>query len=85
MGWAYGIDENGREVGYGVTAVCDQDGCDAVIDRGLAYRCGAIGEDEGCGFHFCGEHLFYVLDKRDDKPHGPLCAVCVEAWEEEAA
>ncbi len=58
MGWGYGI-VNGREVGYGVEAVCDLDGCDEVIDRGLGYLCGTMhGDDDGCMNYFCGVHLY---------------------------
>lgn len=60
MGWAVGYDTNWqRDIGYGVPAVCDQPGCHAEIDRGLAYVCGGepYGGDEGCGLFFCDRHL----------------------------
>lgn len=86
MGWAYGIDDNGREIGYSVAATCDQDGCDAQIDRGLAYRCGELhceADDTmpGCGGYFCGDHLYiacrtYVTG--DDLLS--LCRACAEQW-----
>lgn len=60
MGWAFGINTRGREVGYGVEATCDFDGCEEKIDRGLAYVCGGMhdGGEYGCGDYFCGKHLY---------------------------
>lgn len=63
MGWAVGFDENWkRDVGYGVPAICDAPGCDAQIDRGLAYVCAdsePFGDNggHGCGLYFCPRHL----------------------------
>lgn len=60
MGWAVGFDPSwARDVGYGVPAVCDHEGCKMDIDRGLARVCGGdvYGGDEGCGLFFCGDHL----------------------------
>lgn len=55
MGWAHGhID--GKPVGYGVAATCEEDGCEARINRGLAYRCSSSPTD-GCGGYFCESHL----------------------------
>ncbi|GGQ83703.1 hypothetical protein [Streptomyces flaveolus] len=47
------------EAGYAVEAQCEKDGCDARIDRGLAYLCGKDprGDDHGCGGYFCEKHL----------------------------
>jgi hypothetical protein len=62
MSWAVGEGKDGRDVGYGVPALCDLPGCDKRIDRGLSHVCGMIntdGEDRGCGLHFCTEHLLY--------------------------
>lgn len=62
MGWSVGYDENHkRDVGYGVPAYCDQPGCQAEIDRGLAHTCGGepYGGSEGCGLHFCRTHLYF--------------------------
>lgn len=63
MGWAFGRNDEGREVGYGLVANCDMEGCLAVIDRGLAYMCGNIitavtfgGHGPGCGRYFCAKH-----------------------------
>lgn len=63
MGYAhYEIIRNGEKIdaGYGVEAVCEQDGCDAKIDRGLAYLCGKHpgGDEHGCGGYFCEQHLY---------------------------
>ena len=60
MGWAVGYDPTwGRDIGYGVPAVCDHPGCDKKIDRGLAYVCcdsEPYGGEYGCGLYFCGDH-----------------------------
>jgi len=63
MGYAYyEITHNGEkiEAGYSVEAVCEEDGCDEKIDRGLAYLCGKFpgGDEHGCGGYFCGQHLY---------------------------
>lgn len=59
MGWAHcGLDEHGREIGYGVEAECDEPGCGAVIDRGLGHLCGRMhGDGESCNGYFCADHL----------------------------
>jgi hypothetical protein len=80
MGWAFcGQDEDGRDIGYGVLATCDEPGCTAGIDRGLAYVCGGMhgGGEDGCGQYFCGKHLKYGYDK------GQLCAACSRRFEED--
>lgn len=59
MGWAVGYDSNWkRDIGYGVPAICDHPKCNARIDRGLGYVCGAepYGGDMGCGLFFCAKH-----------------------------
>ncbi len=60
MGWSIGFDDNwNRDVGYGVPAWCDHPGCNAEIDRGLAYVCCGeqpYGGENGCGLYFCGAH-----------------------------
>lgn len=59
MSWAVGWSPTWyRDIGYGVPATCDQPGCGARIDRGLAYVCGAEpeGGEEGCGLFFCTAH-----------------------------
>jgi len=64
MGWSLGYDSNwGRDIGYGVPAICDHPGCNETIDRGLAHVCGGepYGGDRGCGLYFCGNHLFLSL------------------------
>jgi hypothetical protein len=60
MGWSYGY-VDGRDVGYGVPALCDHPDCSEEIDRGLAYICGSdIGGGEyGCGLFFCDKHTMY--------------------------
>lgn len=58
MGWAHcGTDDLDRQIGYGVAAVCDAEGCDIWIDRGLGYVCGTMhGGEGGCGRYFCEAH-----------------------------
>ena len=72
MGWAYCGEVDGREVGYGVTATCDFDGCDTEIDRGLGYICGKMHHDQwsdepGCGRYFCSEHRGWFADEDEDE------------------
>lgn len=92
MGWSYGHDRSGREIGYGVAAECDRPGCNTKIDRGLGFCCGGMhdaGFGVGCGGYFCGEHLVYtgVEDDEtglDQSPGVALCIDCALAWEHEA-
>ena len=65
MGWAFRVEADGREIGYSVAATCDEDGCNAAIDRGLAYACGGNhgGGADYCDRYFCGEHLFFPGSK----------------------
>lgn len=77
MGWSdCGEDDEGRPIGYGVDAVCDYPGCDAQIDRGLAYACGSMhgGGQFGCGRYFCGRHLYAGSPEA-------LCGDCVDRLE----
>jgi hypothetical protein len=83
MGWSFGINSEGREVGYAIVATCDykdQDGikCTSVIDRGLAYCCGDMhdGGDYGCGEYFCYDHL-NITEK------GQLCEECERRLDDE--
>jgi len=80
MSWSIGI-ESGRDIGYGVPAVCDHPDCEEQIDRGMSYRCGDINNDEGCGLFFCEEHLGWFFDE-EDQESGQLCERCGEAFEE---
>ena len=60
MGWEVGYNcKWDRDIGYGVPAHCDHPGCDKMIDRGMAYMCGAAQHagKHGCGLYFCGDHL----------------------------
>lgn len=73
MGWAVGTGKDGRDIGYGVPALCDHPDCNKVIDRGLSFVCGMInteGEERGCGLHFCQDHLGY------SPKFGQLCVRC---------
>ena len=79
MGYAhYEITRNGEkiEAGYGVETVCEEDGCEEKIDRGLAYLCGETpgGDEHGCGGYYCGQHLYMSLREGV----GDLCTRCME-------
>lgn len=78
MGWSVGFDNRWkRDIGYGVPAFCDAPGCDAEIDRGLSYVCGAgqpFGGDSGCGLYFCTDHLFWHDFRGGDA--GMFCKRC---------
>lgn len=84
MGWSIGHDSRwgkyGRDIGYGVPAVCDHPGCNTPIDRGLSYVCGgdAYGGEHGCGLFFCGEHLTHE-ERGEDFPQ--LCERCAAGGE----
>ncbi|GAA2199897.1 hypothetical protein [Streptomyces bangladeshensis] len=84
----YEIYRNGEkiEAGYDVAAVCEEEGCEEKIDRGLYYLCGNTpgGDEYGCGGYFCGKHLY--LGSGAPVPEG-LCARCdrAVALAEEAA
>lgn len=61
MGWMFcGQDDLGRDIGYGVDAVCDFEGCKVKIDRGLGYICGDMHCDteKGCARYFCEDHRY---------------------------
>jgi hypothetical protein len=53
-----------RPAGYMVLATCDRRGCDAEIDRGMGYLCGAEpgqGHAEpGCGRYYCEDHEGWI-------------------------
>lgn len=73
MSWAVGTGKDGRDIGYGVPALCDHPECKEEIHRGLVFVCGMInteGEDRGCGLHFCTAHL------RHSPKYGQLCFRC---------
>lgn len=62
MSWAIGYDDTWkRDIGYGVPAYCDHQGCSANIDRGLSCVCGGepYGGERGCGLYFCDKHLHH--------------------------
>lgn len=61
MGWSIGY-MDGRDVGYGVPCTCEYPDCKAIIDRGLAFKCGEWRSDDGCGLYFCYKHLVYEED-----------------------
>lgn len=69
------------EAGYAVDATCEQDDCDAEIDRGLAYLCGRTpgGDEHGCGGYFCGRH--HYMSGEDEV--GDLCGPCIATYRRE--
>lgn len=79
MSWSYGF-HNGRDIGYGVPAMCDHPGCEAKIHRGLAHVCGGqpYGGETGCGLFFCGDHLVgsFKRDSVGELVLAPHCARC---------
>ena len=79
MSWAFGVLSDGREIGYSVEAECDQAGCSARIDRGLAYVCGSMheGGDSGCGYYFCAEHLVSGCEPVEGE-YCQLCSPCAQ-------
>lgn len=79
MGWAYGTSAGGREIGYGVEAVCDLNGCDVKIDRGIDYLCDGSrsglevvmgGEGRSCGGYFCADHNYFLSVNDEICQHG---------------
>jgi hypothetical protein len=86
MGWGHGINAEGREVGYTVEAICDQEGCSKEIDRGLYYVCGGMhdGGEDGCGRYFCSDHLGYAINDADEMS-SQLCSECQGSWEKVTA
>jgi hypothetical protein len=78
MSWGHcGEDSKGRPIGYAVSAKCDCPGCDADIDRGLAYACGGMhGKTElGCEEYFCETHLYYTVEDKEEFTR--ICTSCM--------
>jgi len=73
MGYGSYTLPDGREAGYNVPAICDKEGCDREIDRGLGYLCGEhpdgwrTADDYGCGNYYCDPH------QRDHDCPNPEC------------
>jgi hypothetical protein len=59
MGYAY-YKFDDIERGYSVDAICEHEGCDEKIDRGLSYLCYA------CTGYFCEEHRAIEYDDGDE-------------------
>lgn len=79
MGWSYcGTNSTtGQEMGYGVSGVCSEEGCDVVIDHGLAYLCGEMHEDGlSCNKYFCSSHL--TLGFPTPLERCQLCPTCAK-------
>lgn len=80
MGWAGPFQlSDGRMGGYAVQATCDLSGCEAKIDRGLAYVCGDMhdGDEYACGRYFCQAHLFMGATI----PRSQMCGECCDNFE----
>ncbi|MFE6785176.1 hypothetical protein ACFVFF_23255 [Streptomyces sp. NPDC057680] len=82
MGYAsYTIQRNGEtiEAGYGIDTTCEEPGCGADIDRGLAHLCGKQpgGNEHGCGGYYCEKHLY--IGPNDET--GDLCGRCQKRHE----
>ncbi len=80
MGWSScGNDSQGRPIGYAHEAVCDENGCDKEIDRGLSYVCGNMhGECTwSCEKYFCENHRRLVV-----LPDGECESICRECHNE---
>lgn len=72
--------------GYGHADICNQDGCEERIDRGLAYLCGdqpGYASEGGCGRWFCGGHLFMPPEEVGPLRGGGFCGGCMTKYEEE--
>lgn len=97
MGWSNcGTDSRGRPIGYGHAATCDHPGCEAQIDRGLAYACGSEHGASGwyCDRYYCEKHLYFpaieddaweFLKTQPENVHLVFCRECcdvVEKWAE---
>ena len=77
MGYELGHRE-GRDIGYGVPAICDHPRCNEVINRGMGYECYTYDDkrEKGCRLFFCSKHGGGSLCKRcstykmpyDEKP-----------------
>jgi hypothetical protein len=85
MGYSIGY-ADGRDIGYGVIATCDQPDCEEKIDRGISYCCGGFfGDhaDSGCGLYFCSKHLQMTYvgegEENDDSDEfADLCERCAK-------
>jgi hypothetical protein len=82
----YEIYRNGEkiEAGYGVEAVCEEDGCEEKIDRGLAFLCGETpgGDEYGCGGYYCSKHLYMGSVDLRSSVNADLCKRCTKRQEE---
>ena len=77
MGWQIGANSDGRDVGYGVPAICDHPDCTEEIGRGVDNACGGMhdGGQLGCGRYFCDSHLTFH-DPETGQRSTFVCARC---------
>ncbi len=54
MGYSLGQNYAGRDIGYGVPALCDAPGCNVEIDRGMDWQCDRT--TISCAHFFCSKH-----------------------------
>lgn len=87
MSWVIGFSENqNRDVGYGILAICDHPECTAEIDRGLAYICCEdINHNACCGAFYCAEHRenYVYGDEIDDMEDEELEALNIDVESQE--
>ena len=60
MGWAFGENNNGRQIGYGVEGTCDWPDCEEEIDLGVGNCCGGLDGTSNAGMDgesYCGDFL----------------------------
>jgi hypothetical protein len=70
MGYGlYNLEDGYGDRGYEVPDVCTHPGCEAAIDRGMAYLC------YGCTEYFCEKHLF-VSDVQEECFAGKSAQCC---------
>jgi hypothetical protein len=80
MGYAHYVLADGRQAGYAVKDICNDNDCTEEIDRGLAYLCGETpgGDEWGCGGYFCGAHLFLHYNYDGGRELPQLCQRCMD-------
>lgn len=79
MGWSdCGLDSEGRPIGYSYSGICDLNGCDVEIDRGLAYACGG---EHLAGADYCEEYFCYAHQYMSAR--GQRCPECLKLVAEE--
>ena len=86
MGYAQGVNNHGREIGYAVRGVCDHDGCHTEIALGVAACCGEadghgnadVPGEPYCGRYFCDAHLTIIASAGEFDEALTVCEACAE-------